>query len=33
VHPSSILRADDDVRDAETKHFVADLKKAAKLLP
>ncbi len=33
VHPSSILRADDDVRDAEIARFVADLKKAAKLLP
>jgi uracil-DNA glycosylase family protein len=33
VHPSSILRADDDVRDQETARLVADLKKAAKLLP
>jgi DNA polymerase len=33
VHPSSILRApDEETRHAEMKKFIADLKKAAKLL-
>jgi uracil-DNA glycosylase family protein len=33
VHPSSILRApDEETRHAEMKRFIADLKKAAKLL-
>jgi uracil-DNA glycosylase len=32
VHPSSILRAADEDRQAETARFVADLRKAAKLL-
>jgi uracil-DNA glycosylase family protein len=33
VHPSSILRApDEETRQAEMKRFIADLKKAAKLL-
>jgi DNA polymerase len=31
VHPSSILRAPSDLRDAERKAFVADLKKIAAL--
>ncbi len=32
VHPSSILRAPDENRAADTRRFVEDLKKAAKLL-
>ena len=32
VHPSSILRAPDENRAAETKRFIEDLKRAAKLL-
>jgi uracil-DNA glycosylase family protein len=32
VHPSSILRADDDARDAEYAAFVDDLRVAARLL-
>ena len=32
VHPSSLLRADDDTRDAEIARFVDDLKEAARLL-
>jgi uracil-DNA glycosylase len=32
VHPSSILRADDDTRDAEYAAFVDDLRVAARLL-
>jgi uracil-DNA glycosylase family protein len=33
VHPSSILRADEEVRAEEIARFIADLKKAAALLP
>jgi uracil-DNA glycosylase family protein len=33
VHPSSILRADEEVREVEITRFIADLRKAAKLLP
>jgi uracil-DNA glycosylase family protein len=32
VHPSSILRADDETRDAEYRGLVDDLKKVAKLI-
>ncbi|HEX9466704.1 MAG TPA: UdgX family uracil-DNA binding protein [Alphaproteobacteria bacterium] len=32
VHPSSILRAADDVREVEITRLIADLRKAAKLL-
>ena len=33
VHPSSILRSDDEDREAQIKLFIQDLRKAAKLLP
>lgn len=32
VHPSSLLRLDDDVRDLEISRFIKDLKMAAQLL-
>lgn len=33
VHPSSLLRApDDETRKRETKRFIADLKKVARVL-
>ena len=32
VHPSSLLRADDDDREANIARFIGDLKAAAKIL-